>query len=96
MSASEADHHNESYPLALPDISGVVPTSAEARAKRRIAVLEDELENMKQERRGKQRFVVSHSGHVVCSSNLAEKRPFTFLKAGLFAAWASFTPTWRT
>ncbi|KAG1820635.1 hypothetical protein EV424DRAFT_1539458 [Suillus variegatus] len=55
MSASEADHRNESYPLALPDISGVVPTSAEARAKRRIAVLEDELENMKQERRGKQR-----------------------------------------
>ncbi|KAG1799609.1 hypothetical protein EV424DRAFT_1545938 [Suillus variegatus] len=55
MSASEADHRNESYPLTLPDISGVVPTSAEARAKRRIAVLEDELENMKQERRGKQR-----------------------------------------
>ncbi|KAG1759968.1 hypothetical protein EDD22DRAFT_781810 [Suillus occidentalis] len=52
-----ADHQDEPYShsLPLPDSSGAVPTSTEARAKRRIAALEDELQSMRQERRGKQR-----------------------------------------
>lgn len=45
--------------LILPDSSGAVPTSAEARAKRRIAALEEELQTVKQERGRKQRFVNS-------------------------------------
>jgi hypothetical protein len=61
MSAPEADHYSGSHTLALPDLSGAVPTSTEARAKRRIAALEDELETMRQERRGKQRFVILRS-----------------------------------
>lgn len=35
--------------------SGVIPTTADARAKRRIAALEDELERIRQERGTKQR-----------------------------------------
>lgn len=55
-----ADHQEVPYSqtLPLPDESGAVPTSTEARAKRRIAALEDELQSMRQERRGKQRFVI--------------------------------------
>jgi hypothetical protein len=55
--ATEHDHHNG---LIIPDLSGAVPTSSDARAKRRIAALEEELQMIKQERRHKQRFVVSH------------------------------------
>ncbi|KAG1786249.1 uncharacterized protein HD556DRAFT_1248501 [Suillus plorans] len=55
MSASGADNQVGSQALSLPDLSGVVPTSTEARAKRRIAALEEELENMRQERGIKQR-----------------------------------------
>ncbi|KAG2143671.1 hypothetical protein DEU56DRAFT_733151 [Suillus clintonianus] len=40
---------------AIPGLSGAVPTSTEARAKRRIAALEDELQTMKEERGTKQR-----------------------------------------
>jgi hypothetical protein len=40
-----------------PDLSGAVPVSAEARAKRRIAALEEELQTMQRERGTKQRFV---------------------------------------
>ncbi|KAG1893755.1 uncharacterized protein F5891DRAFT_1195992 [Suillus fuscotomentosus] len=43
------------HALALPDSSGAVPTSTEARAKRHIAALEEELQTMKQERGTKQR-----------------------------------------
>ncbi|KAG1775831.1 hypothetical protein EV702DRAFT_1199053 [Suillus placidus] len=46
---------NPTHGLIIPDLSGAVPTSAEARAKRRIAVLEEELETMRQERGTKQR-----------------------------------------
>ncbi|KAG1786404.1 uncharacterized protein HD556DRAFT_1449785 [Suillus plorans] len=55
MSASEPDSGALPHALALPDISGAVPTSSEARAKRRIAALEDELQTMKQEKGTKQR-----------------------------------------
>ncbi|KAG0694503.1 hypothetical protein DFH29DRAFT_880665 [Suillus ampliporus] len=55
MSESEPDHHIQTYALTLPDLSGAVPTSAEARAKRRIAALEEELQTMQQERGSKQR-----------------------------------------
>ncbi|KAG1834162.1 hypothetical protein EV424DRAFT_1310404 [Suillus variegatus] len=41
--------------LTHPDPSQALPTSSKARAKRRIAALEDELETMRQERGGKQR-----------------------------------------
>jgi hypothetical protein len=56
-SSAERDHHSGPRAIALPDLSGAVPTSAEARAKRRIAALEEELEIAKQERGTKQRFV---------------------------------------
>ncbi|KAG1782887.1 hypothetical protein EV702DRAFT_1191338 [Suillus placidus] len=46
---------NPTHGLVIPDLSGAVPTSAEARAKHRIAVLEEELETMRQERGMKQR-----------------------------------------
>ncbi|KAG1721680.1 hypothetical protein EDD22DRAFT_790626 [Suillus occidentalis] len=55
MSASEHDHQNDACGLVIPDLSGAVPTSAEARAKRRIAALEEELQMVKQERGTKQR-----------------------------------------
>ncbi|KAG1900167.1 uncharacterized protein F5891DRAFT_1034487 [Suillus fuscotomentosus] len=55
MSVSGADNQVGLQSLSLPDLSGVVPTSTEARAKRRIAALEEELENMRQERGIKQR-----------------------------------------
>ncbi|KAG1759338.1 hypothetical protein EDD22DRAFT_906415 [Suillus occidentalis] len=45
----------QTHGLVLPDLSGSVPTSAEARAKRRIAALEEELETIRQERGTKQR-----------------------------------------
>ncbi|KAG1759868.1 hypothetical protein EDD22DRAFT_826086 [Suillus occidentalis] len=53
MSAPEPG--TQTHGLVIPDLSGSVPTSAEARAKRRIAALEDELETMRQERGTKQR-----------------------------------------
>jgi hypothetical protein len=58
-SESEHDRLNQTYPAApiIPDLSGAVPTSTEARAKRRIAALEDELQQMKQEKGKKKRFV---------------------------------------
>ncbi|KAG1723550.1 hypothetical protein EDB19DRAFT_1916016 [Suillus lakei] len=49
---STPEHH---HPLILPDRSAAVPTSTEARAKHRIAMLEEQLETMKQERGTKQR-----------------------------------------
>ncbi|KAG2739661.1 hypothetical protein P692DRAFT_201729316, partial [Suillus brevipes Sb2] len=56
-SESEHDRLNQTYPAApiIPDLSGAVPTSTEARAKRRIAALEDELQQMKQEKGKKKR-----------------------------------------
>ncbi|KAG2107533.1 hypothetical protein BD769DRAFT_1366210 [Suillus cothurnatus] len=64
----EHQRHNHTNALALPDHSGAVPTSTEARAKRRIAVLEEELFMMKQERGTKQRkttyFVAQ--GRAIC------------------------------
>ncbi|KAG1720565.1 hypothetical protein EDD22DRAFT_962791 [Suillus occidentalis] len=42
-------------PVVHPDPSQAMPTSSKARAKRRIAALEEELEMMRQERGGKQR-----------------------------------------
>jgi hypothetical protein len=51
------NHHSKPHALAILDISGIVPTSAEARAKCCIAALEEELEMAKQERGTKQRFV---------------------------------------
>ncbi|KAG1774952.1 hypothetical protein EV702DRAFT_1199789 [Suillus placidus] len=53
MSAPEPGHIPHSFPH--PDLSGAVPTSTEARAKRRIAALEEELQGMKEERGMKQR-----------------------------------------
>ncbi|KAG2114975.1 hypothetical protein BD769DRAFT_1673290 [Suillus cothurnatus] len=55
MSERESEHHNPTHALTFPDLSGVVPTSAEARAKRRIAALEEELQMMQQEKGTKQR-----------------------------------------
>lgn len=57
MTESELDSRHQTHALALADQSGAVPTSAEARSKRRIAALEEELEMMKQDRGTKQRFV---------------------------------------
>ncbi|KAG1791062.1 uncharacterized protein HD556DRAFT_1445582 [Suillus plorans] len=57
MTESELDSRHQTHALALADQSGAVPTSAEARSKRRIGALEEELEMMKQDRGTKQRFV---------------------------------------
>jgi hypothetical protein len=42
------------------DPSQPIPTSTKARAKRRIAALEEELETLRQERGTKQRYVCCH------------------------------------
>ncbi|KIK35003.1 hypothetical protein CY34DRAFT_96918 [Suillus luteus UH-Slu-Lm8-n1] len=57
-SRSEHEHLDQTHSSALiiPDLSGAVPTSVEARAKRRIAALEEELHTMQQEKGKKQRF----------------------------------------
>jgi hypothetical protein len=53
-SNSVFDNETDSAPTSsIP--SGVIPTTADSRAKRRIAALEDELERMRQERGTKQR-----------------------------------------
>ncbi|KAG2757007.1 hypothetical protein P692DRAFT_201698458 [Suillus brevipes Sb2] len=52
MSVEPSD---EAHTFAVPDASGVVPTSTEARAKRRIAALEEEIQTMRQEKGKKQR-----------------------------------------
>jgi hypothetical protein len=62
-SSASTDHSSEdesssagpARPLVHADPSQAMPTSSKARAKRRIAVLEEELEIMRQERGGKQR-----------------------------------------
>ncbi|KAG2152590.1 uncharacterized protein EDB93DRAFT_1249104 [Suillus bovinus] len=54
LSDDEADNLPPSS-LIAPDPSQALPTSSKARAKCRIAALEDELEMMRQERGGKQR-----------------------------------------
>lgn len=58
QSQDAAEHERLTAPV-IPDLSGAVPTSSDARAKRRIAALEEELQMMKREGRHKQRFVVS-------------------------------------
>ncbi|KAG1759908.1 hypothetical protein EDD22DRAFT_781916 [Suillus occidentalis] len=50
MSAAELDHGEATHGLIIPNADGVVPTSIEARAKRRIAALEEELQVMRQQR----------------------------------------------
>ncbi|KAG2130505.1 hypothetical protein BD769DRAFT_1355570 [Suillus cothurnatus] len=55
MAEAELDGRRQTHTFLLPDQSGAIPTSAEARAKRRIAALEEELEMMKQDRGTKQR-----------------------------------------
>jgi hypothetical protein len=57
--ATETDRSDEirSSVPSIPDLSGAIPTSSEARSKRRIASLEGELEMLRQERGTKQRFV---------------------------------------
>ncbi|KAG2750203.1 hypothetical protein P692DRAFT_20734280 [Suillus brevipes Sb2] len=55
---SDDDSESPAVPLVHADPSQAIPTSSSARAKRRIAALEEELEMMKQERGGKQRKTV--------------------------------------
>lgn len=77
MSTPEPDI--QTHGLILPDLSGAVPTSIEARAKRRIAALEEELQTMKQERGTKQRFVTNYfCGY---SRSLIFKRKTTYYVA---------------
>ncbi|KAG2737703.1 hypothetical protein P692DRAFT_201732753 [Suillus brevipes Sb2] len=54
QSQDAAEHERLTAPV-IPDLSGAVPTSSDARAKRRIAALEEELQMMKREGRHKQR-----------------------------------------
>jgi hypothetical protein len=74
MSAPEADHQIGLQGLSIPDLSGVVPTSTEARAKRRIAALEEELQTMRQERGIKQRFDTYHFARSVLIANRFSKK----------------------
>jgi hypothetical protein len=58
---SEPNDGPGAHTFTLPDFrSGAVPTSAEARAKRRIAALEEELQTMREGRGRKLRFVAFH------------------------------------
>ncbi|KAG1725589.1 uncharacterized protein EDB91DRAFT_1254732 [Suillus paluster] len=68
MSGPEPYHHNQTHALTLPDLSGAVPTSTEARAKCRIATLEEELQMMQQERGTKQRKITYYvsQGRAIC------------------------------
>ncbi|KAG1860076.1 hypothetical protein F4604DRAFT_1930390 [Suillus subluteus] len=67
---SENGCANQMHPVTpmVPDLSGAVPTSTEARAKRRIAALEEELEMMKQEKGTKQRKTTYYiaQGRAIC------------------------------
>jgi hypothetical protein len=92
---SEPDNGAHAVP-AIPDHSGTVPTSAEARAKCRIAALEDELQTMKEERGMKQRFIIYLPIFLTASKSSSlitkERQPITSLKAGQFGAWSFFIP----
>ncbi|KAG1884292.1 hypothetical protein F4604DRAFT_1919418 [Suillus subluteus] len=69
MAEPEPEACHQASIFALPDQSGAVPTSADARAKRRIAVLEEELEMIKQDRGTKQRkttFYVAQGRVIHC------------------------------
>jgi hypothetical protein len=57
LSDQDSESETLNLPLVHPDPSQPMPTSSSARAKRRIAALEEELETMRQERGGKQRSV---------------------------------------
>jgi hypothetical protein len=58
MSASDTSDSNVHVRApVVPDSSGVIPTSTDARAKRRIAALEEELDTLRQEKGTKQRSV---------------------------------------
>jgi hypothetical protein len=63
MSMLEPVDEAHAHAIVIPDASGVVPTSTEARAKRRIAALEEEIQTMRQEKGTKQRFVAYHFTH---------------------------------
>jgi hypothetical protein len=69
MAEAELDGRRQTHTFLLPDQSGAIPTSTEARAKRRIAALEEELEMMKQDRGTKQRFVTYHLTHFITLSH---------------------------
>ncbi|KAG2140325.1 hypothetical protein BD769DRAFT_1662863 [Suillus cothurnatus] len=59
MSASDTSDSNvHVHALVVPDSSGVIPTSADARAKHRIAALEEELDTLRQEKGIKQRKMI--------------------------------------
>jgi hypothetical protein len=73
MSVAEDDHHNASRGIAIPDSFGVIPTSVEARAKRRIAALEEELQVMKHERGTKQRFVTDLAHYMLLTRRSSQK-----------------------
>ncbi|KAG1767014.1 hypothetical protein EDD22DRAFT_844769 [Suillus occidentalis] len=55
VSSDDDESSVGSQPVVHPDPSQPMPTSSKARAKRRIAALEEELETMRQEKGGKQR-----------------------------------------
>jgi hypothetical protein len=75
MSDDDLGHHNGARGLVVPDLSGAIPTSSEARAKHRIAALEEELQVMKQERGMKQRFV-NHPAHYMPLANRSSKKDY--------------------
>jgi hypothetical protein len=73
MSVEPSD---EAHTFAVPDASGVVPTSTEARAKRRIAALEEEIQTMRQEKGKKQRFVAYHFTHCLFLTDYQRKTTY--------------------
>lgn len=73
--------HSQNPPaLQIADQSGAIPTSTAARAKRRIVALEEELENMKQDKGTKQRFVKSPLLHL-CFLLIEFRRKTTYYVA---------------
>jgi hypothetical protein len=82
-------------PLIPHDLSQAIPTSVDARAKRRVAALEEELETMRQGRGRKQRYLHrDYLSQVLSSANSffffflkKERRPTMFHRAERLVAW---------
>jgi hypothetical protein len=72
-------------------VSLCVSTSPQARAKRKIAALMEEVEILKQDKVTKQRCVCSRPLKAVLMLLIVGKQPIMFHKDEQFIGWLSFT-----
>jgi hypothetical protein len=78
-------------PPPPPVISLCVSTSPQARAKRKISALEEEVQRLKQDKAIKQRYERSRPLKRVLTFLNVEKQPTTFPRDEHFVGWLSFT-----